>query len=49
MVTNIWASANLEAFSQLPWDTRDKNIIMEAAKNVIDVARIPVHIFLNVK
>lgn len=37
----MWASANLEAFSQLPWDTRDKNIIMEAAKNVIDVARIP--------
>ncbi len=37
----MWASANLDAFMQLPWDTSDKRIIVEAAKNVIDVARIP--------
>ena len=37
----MWPTANLEAFAQLPWDTDDKEVIIEAAKNVVDVARIP--------
>lgn len=37
----LWATANLEAFARLPWDTADKNIILAAAKNVVDVARVP--------
>ena len=37
----LWATANLEAFAQLPWETADKQVILEAARNVIDVARVP--------
>ncbi len=37
----IWPTANLEAFGLLPWDTEDKRIILEAARNVVDVARVP--------
>ncbi len=37
----MWPTANMEAFAQLPWDTDDKEVIMEFAKNVVDVARVP--------
>ena len=37
----IWPTANLEAFDLLPWDTEDKMVIREFAKNVVDVARVP--------
>lgn len=37
----LWATANLEAFEQLPWNTADKRVILEFAKNVVDVARVP--------
>ena len=37
----IWPTANLEAFELLPWDTEDKNVIREFARNVVDVARVP--------
>ncbi|MCR4902089.1 MAG: extracellular solute-binding protein [Butyrivibrio sp.] len=37
----MWPTANMEAFSQLPWDTADKEVIEEFAKNVKDIARVP--------
>ncbi len=37
----MWATANMEAFDQLPWDSDARQVIIETAKNVIDVARIP--------
>lgn len=37
----LWPTANLQAFAQLPWDTADKEVILEFAKNVVDVARVP--------
>ena len=37
----MWPTANQEAFAQLPWDADDKEVIMEFAKNVVDVARVP--------
>lgn len=37
----MWATANMEAFAQLPWDTEDKAVIEEFASNVVDVARVP--------
>lgn len=37
----MWATANMEAFAQLPWDTDSKEVIAEAAANVVDIARIP--------
>ncbi len=37
----IWPTANLEAFDLLPWDTEDKEVVREFAKNVKDVARVP--------
>lgn len=37
----MWPTANMEAFSLLPWDTGDKEIIKEWASNVVDVARVP--------
>ena len=37
----LWNSANLEAFSNLPWPSNDKEVIISAAKNVVDVARVP--------
>ena len=37
----MWATANLEAFKQLPWDSDAKEVILEFAKNVVDVARVP--------
>ena len=37
----MWPTANMDAFAQLPWDTDDKEVIMEFAANVVDVARVP--------
>lgn len=37
----MWPTANQEAFAQLPLDTDDKEVIMEFARNVVDVARVP--------
>ncbi len=37
----MWTTANMEAFAQLPIDQDHKEVIMEFAKNVVDVARVP--------
>ncbi len=37
----LWTTANVEAFERLPLDTSHKQVILEFAKNVIDVARVP--------
>ncbi len=37
----MWPTANMEAFDLLPWDSSDKAVIEEWAKNVVDVARVP--------
>lgn len=37
----MWTTANVEAFAQLPIDQDDKEVILEFAKNVVDVARVP--------
>ena len=36
----IWPTANIEAFSMLPFPTSDKNIIMEQAKNILEAPRL---------
>lgn len=37
----MWTTANVEAFAQLPIDTSHKQVILEFAANVVDVARVP--------
>ena len=37
----MWATANMEAFEQLPWDSSARQVIMETASNVVDIARVP--------
>lgn len=37
----LWATANVEAFDRLPVDNDDKEVILEFASNVVDVARVP--------
>ncbi len=37
----MWTTANMAAFSQLPIAQDDKEVILEFAKNVVDVARVP--------
>ena len=37
----FWATANVEALAQLPIDSDDKEVILEFAANVVDVARVP--------
>ena len=37
----MWSTANMEAFEQLPWDSSDREVIMETAENVVDIARVP--------
>lgn len=37
----LWTTANVEAFAQLPLDTAHKEVILQFAKNVVDVARVP--------
>lgn len=37
----MWPTANVEAFAQLPVDNADKQVILEFAANVVDVARVP--------
>jgi ABC-type glycerol-3-phosphate transport system substrate-binding protein len=36
----IWPTANLEAFAQLPYPTKDKNIIMEQASYILEAPRL---------
>lgn len=37
----IWNTANIEAFSNLPWSTSDKQTILQQAEWVLEVPRIP--------
>ena len=37
----MWTTANVEAFAQLPLDNAHKQVILEFASNVVDVARVP--------
>ena len=37
----MWTTANVEAFAQLPIDNAHKQVILEFAANVVDVARVP--------
>ena len=37
----MWTTANVEAFAQLPMDNAHKQVVLEFAKNVVDVARVP--------
>lgn len=37
----MWTTANVEAFAQLPVDNAHKEVILEFAANVVDVARVP--------
>ena len=37
----IWNSANTEAFSKLPWKSRDKQTILEEMENIQETPRIP--------
>lgn len=36
----IWPTANLDAFSLLPYPTKDKNIILEQAKSILEAPRL---------
>jgi ABC-type glycerol-3-phosphate transport system substrate-binding protein len=36
----IWPTANLEAFAQLPYPTKDKSIIMEQAEYILEAPRL---------
>ncbi|HWT73219.1 MAG TPA: extracellular solute-binding protein [Mobilitalea sp.] len=36
----MWNTANLEAFKQLPWDSQDKEVIMEQSTWVMEAPRI---------
>ncbi len=37
----IWPTANMEAMEQLPLESNSKKVIVETAKNVVDVPRAP--------
>ncbi len=37
----FWPTANVEAFAKLPIDSEHKEVVLEFAANVIDVARVP--------
>ena len=37
----LWTTANVEAFERLPLDSSHKQVILEFAGNVVDVARVP--------
>ena len=37
----MWTTANVEAFAQLPIDNAHKQVVLEFAANVVDVARVP--------
>jgi len=36
----IWPTANLEAFSELPYPTSDKSVILEQAENILEAPRL---------
>lgn len=37
----LWNTANLQAFSQLPWAQEDKNVVLEQWKWLMEVPKIP--------
>ena len=37
----MWTTANVEAFARLPLDASHKQVVLDFAKNVVDVARVP--------
>ena len=37
----MWNTANMEALERLPWNTENKKVIKEFAKNVKDISRVP--------
>jgi hypothetical protein len=37
----LWNTANVEAFSQLPWAQEDKNVVLDQWKWLIEVPKIP--------
>jgi len=37
----MWPTANMEALDRLPWNTENKKVIEEFAKNVKDISRVP--------
>lgn len=37
----LWTTANVEAFANLPLDNDHKEVVLEFAANVVDVARVP--------
>lgn len=37
----LWTTANVEAFARLPLENEDKEVILQFAANVVDVARVP--------
>jgi ABC-type glycerol-3-phosphate transport system substrate-binding protein len=37
----MWATANRDAFMELPWPSEDKMVIREQMSHVIDIARVP--------
>ena len=37
----IWNTANFEAFEQMPWDSDDKEVILEAVQWITETPRIP--------
>lgn len=37
----LWTTANVEAFAELPLDSAHKQVVLEFAGNVVDVARVP--------
>jgi len=37
----IWNTANMEAFAELPWDSRHKKVIMEQTNWILEAPRLP--------
>lgn len=37
----MWPTANMEALDRLPWNTENKKVIEQFAKNVKDISRVP--------
>lgn len=45
----LWATANLEAFSMLPWNEQHKKVIMEQLNWIIEVPQVPSNYMLERK
>jgi len=37
----LWNTSNIEAFKELPWDTKDKKVILEQTKWILEAPRVP--------